>query len=162
MPSLAPSTSCLRCNADLPAAERFCAACGADREVEAQVTMLEATTLATARKWIFGIGVWYVVSALLEIAVLGPLLTPTGKELVLGIGAGLFGIHALLYVWAKRQAFPAAIVAFVLFVSVQLLAAVSDPTTAYKGLLIKILFVVALVKAMQAGYEVKRLRGSRA
>lgn len=141
--------------------ETFCATCGSDRNAELRILGLELTALASARKWILGIGIWYVVSGFLTIAMMSDQLSADGKNLLLGISFGLCGAHVLLYFWAKKQPLPAAIVAMVLFVSLQLLNAVTDPSTIYKGVVIKVLFVVVLVKAIQAGYEVQRLRGQR-
>ncbi|HTJ40981.1 MAG TPA: zinc ribbon domain-containing protein [Kofleriaceae bacterium] len=152
---------CPRCHAAMESSETFCSKCGADRESELKIAALEMTALSSARKWILGIGVWYVISAFLTIAMTQGPIDTHARDQLLGISFGLLVAHGLLFLWAKKQPLPAAIVAMVLFISLQLMNAVLDPTTIYKGILIKILFVVVLAKAIQAGYEVQRLRGSR-
>jgi hypothetical protein len=153
---------CPRCKAPMGPSEQFCQACGGDRDAELKILGLELSSLASARKWILGIGFWYVVSAFLELAMVQGRVDPHARDLVLGISFGLCGAHVLLYLWAKKQPFPATVVALVLFITLQLFLATQDPSSIYKGILIKIVFVVVLVKAVQAGYEVHRLRGKRA
>ncbi len=142
--------------------EQFCQACGGDRDAELKIHAIELTSLASARKWILGVGFWYVISAFLQLALIQGRVDPHARDLLLGISFGLCGAHVLLYLWAKKQPFPATIVALVLFVTLQLFFATQDPSSIYKGILIKIVFVSVLVKAVQAGYEVHRLRGKRA
>lgn len=47
--SLAADFTCGKCKGPLAAAERFCPACGADRDLEIQIEALERTKLASAR-----------------------------------------------------------------------------------------------------------------
>ena len=152
---------CGKCKAPMAHADRFCPACGADREIELQVEALERTKLASARKWILGIGVWYLVSGLVMLMIMRDQLTPDGQKLLMGTHAGLFVIHVGLYLWARRAPLAAAVVALVLFLTLHIANAVLDPSQIYKGVLIKVLFVVVLVKAIQAGYEIHRLRNER-
>jgi hypothetical protein len=152
---------CPRCKAPMGSDEQFCQGCGADRNAEIQILALEMTSLDSARKWILGIGVWYLVSTLFVIAIT-PHVDPHWRDLNLGAAFGLCGAHVLLYLWAKKQPFPATLVALVLFGTLQLLNAVMDPSTIYKGIVLKIVFVMVLIKAVQAGYQVHRLRGKRA
>jgi uncharacterized membrane protein len=142
--------------------EQFCQGCGANRDVELQVSMLEATQLGKARKWILGIGIWYLVSGFLMVAIMGKQLTPHGRNLILITNAGICVLHVGLWVWAKKAVFPAALVALVLFITVQLANAAIDPSNIYKGIVLKIVFIAILVKAVQAGYEVHKIRGQRA
>jgi hypothetical protein len=141
--------------------EKFCAACGADRDAEIQIVVLELTKIDGARKWILGIGVWYVISAFFQIALLGDRIDPQAKNILIGASLGLCAVHFVLYLWAKKHTLPAAIVALVLFATLLLVQAVSAPGEIWKGLPVKIVFIAVLVKAIQAGYEVHRLRGRR-
>ena len=142
--------------------EQFCQACGANRDVELQVSMLEAMHLDKARKWILGIGIWYLVSGLILVAIQADRLTPQARNLNLAVYGGLCLAHIGLWMWAKKAVFPAALVALVLFVTLQIASMALDPSNIYKGIVIKVIFVVILVKAVQAGYEVHKLRGQRA
>ncbi len=55
----------------------------------------------------------------------------------------------------------AAVVSLVLFLTLHLANAVLEPSSIYKGMIVKVLFIVVLVKAIQAGYEIHRLRNER-
>lgn len=145
----------------MAAAERFCPACGADRDLEIQIEALERTKLASARKWILGIGIWYLVSGLIMLAIVKDQLTPEGRVLLLGTHLGLFIVHVGLYVWARVAPLAAAVVSLVLFLTLHLANAVLEPSSIYKGMIVKVLFIVVLVKAIQAGYEIHRLRNER-
>jgi len=162
LPSLTADTTCMRCHALMGNDDRFCPSCGADREVEWQVAAIEMTKMSQARKWILGIGIWYLVSHLLLIVILGPQATALMKKLLLITGSGLCLVHVGLWLWAKRAPLAAAVVSLVLFVTLHSINAALDPSSIYKGIIIKVLFVAVLVKAIQAGYEVHRLRNQRA
>lgn len=71
------------------------------------------------------------------------------------IGVGL--IYFALYFWAKRSPLPAAIVGLVLYLTLLLIDAVADPTSIARGIIIKIIIIVVLVRAIQAGLKHKQL-----
>lgn len=135
-------------------ADQYCGSCGADMHLELQIDAMYMPALKTARTWILAIGIIYVVSALLVGAMIGDMT----DKLVWGPAIALFACHLGLWWWAKTQPFPAAVVALVLFVTVQGINAALEPESIYKGLVIKVLFLVALIKAVQAGSEANRLR----
>jgi hypothetical protein len=104
----------------------------------------------------------YLFWALNIIAISKDALTPEMRNFILIANGGLCVVHIGLYFWARKQALPAAVVALLLFVSLHLVNAVMDPSTIYKGVVLKVFFIVVLVKAIQAGYEIHRLRNERA
>lgn len=152
---------CGKCKQPMAVAERYCPACGADREVELQIEALERTKVANARKWILGIGFWYLVTALFVFVILREPGMRGLRNLQVGSHVGLFVIHVGLYLWARKAPLAAAVVSLILFVSLHIASAVVDPSQIYKGILIKVLFIAVLVKAIQAGYEIHRLRNER-
>lgn len=77
----------------------------------------------------------------------GTTLPPIVFVVVYGIAVLFFG----LYLWARRDPFPAAIVGLVVFVSVHLLDALADPTALARGIVVKIVVLVVLVRAIKAG-----------
>jgi len=157
------ATTCNKCKASMATRERFCPSCGADREVEWQVAGLEMTKLAKARKWILGIGVWYLISGAILLLILRKQYgTDEQRNIILATSGGLFAIHVGLYFWAKTAPLAAAVVSLLLFVTLHTANAAMDPSTIYKGIVIKVLFVLVLAKAIQAGYEIQRLRNQRA
>jgi hypothetical protein len=157
------ATTCNKCKAEMGARERYCPSCGADREVEWKVAGLEMTKLAQARNWILGIGVWYVISgAILYLIMRQQLASDADRNMLLGTTAVLFVLHVGLYFWAKTAPLAAAVAALLLFVTVHVANAAMDPSTIYKGMVIKVAFILILAKAIQAGLEIHRLRNQRA
>lgn len=122
--------------------------------LELQIAAMHQPALDTARKWILAIGIIYVVSALVMGAIVGDMT----DKYIWGPTIALFICHLGLWWWAKTQPFPAAVVALVLFLTVQLVNAAMNPDTIHHGIVVKILFLVALIKAVQAGSEANRLR----
>jgi hypothetical protein len=154
-------TSCPKCGAQLAMTDQFCGSCGANVETELQIQAFHQPALETARKWILAIGIIYVVSAFIMVAIAGDMMLDEDRNLLYGVSFALCAIHVGLWWWAKTAPFPAAVVALVLFITVQLINLAAEPSSFYKGIVIKILFLVALVRAVQAGLEANRLRGQR-
>ncbi len=83
-----------------------------------------------------------------------------GLELGPAVLITVYGIAILffcLYLWARKNPLPAAIVGLVLFVTVHLLDAVADPTAIVRGIVLKIIVVVVLIKAIQAGAKHRQI-----
>lgn len=152
--------TCTGCGAAIAAGDVFCPGCGYDTSNDAMIEAIYKPALSRARGWILAVGILYAVSALIFVAV--GRLGDEQLQLVLGLNFGLMAIHVGLYFWARTSPFPAAVVALAIFVTLHLTEAVIDPTSLYRGILIKVLFLIALVKAVQAGLQVKRLVAQRA
>lgn len=88
-----------------------------------------------------------VLAASGERAIANIELSPAVFITVYGIAVLFFG----LFLWARKNPLPAAIVGLVLFISVHLLDAVADPSAIVRGIIIKIIVIVVLIKAIQAG-----------
>ncbi len=149
-------SDCLRCGAQLTREEVDCKGCGANRFDELQIRALEESAIKEARRWILGIGLWYVVSALILMAV-----APAGSldvTMLLGINVTLGASCVGLWWWAQWQPLRASIAAAILFGSGHLVNALFDPSSLRQGILIKVLCVVVLVRAIQAGREVSQIR----
>jgi hypothetical protein len=71
------------------------------------------------------------------------------NQLLIGnlILAGLMGV---LWIWARRSPLPAIACALALFVVVQVVSGVLDPSTIYKGIIIKVFALAALGKGLKA------------
>jgi hypothetical protein len=81
-------------------------------------------------------------------------------NMMLAINIALAVIYFGLWIWAKKNAYAAALVALLLFLTVIVASAVWEPQTLYQGILIKILFIAALGKAVAAGREERRILGA--
>ncbi len=73
-------------------------------------------------------------------------------NLVLGV------IYLGLGIWARHSPLPAALVGLVLFLSVMILEAAVNPASLVQGVIVKIIVIVILIKAIQAGLKNKRLK----
>ena len=58
-----------------------------------------------------------------------------------------------LWWWAQTNAFAAALIALLLYISALAVGAIVDPTSLLKGIVIKGVIVVALFSAVSAGYR---------
>jgi hypothetical protein len=67
----------------------------------------------------------------------------------------LAGLMALLWIWAKRAPLPAIACALALYLVVQLVSAVIDPTSILKGIIIKLLAFLALGKGLKAALDAR-------
>jgi hypothetical protein len=144
---------CPKCGAQLPPTDQFCGACGADRFKEGAGQGSADRALSQARGWILAIGIIYAVSALAFYLILRDNLPESAGAILLATNFGLCAIHLGLYFWARKAPFPAAVVALVLFVTVHVANAILDPTTLAQGLIVKALFLGALIRAVSLGHR---------
>jgi predicted nucleic acid-binding Zn ribbon protein len=79
--------------------------------------------------------------------------------MILFVGAQLF--LALVYIglwfWAKTKPFPASLTALLLFLATLGISAAVDPAELVKGLLIKIIIIIALINSVSSAYKYKKL-----
>jgi hypothetical protein len=82
----------------------------------------------------------------------GALRAEVRNEPVRSLVAGLVlaGLMAVLWAWSRRAPLPAIACALALFVVVQVVSVVLDPSSAYKGILVKIFALAALGRGLSA------------
>ncbi|MCA9621033.1 MAG: hypothetical protein KC731_18550 [Myxococcales bacterium] len=157
-PAVGGQEACRACGDALAVDAKFCDGCGArvlSDEEHYELTQRLEPQMAKGRTWIGAIAILYVLG--------GVVLYLMNEEIsVLVVNFVLAAIQAGLWLWSKRSLLPAAITALVLYVSIQLLNAVLEPESIARGMLVKILFLLALGRAIQAGIEARRLTGARA
>ncbi len=165
-PSLAPdpptTRPCSACRAPIPSPERYCGACGYDTYKDDHIEAFLEPKLRQARGWILAVGIIYVVSALIQVTLMNEGLPRDAVTLQLVLNGALCLVHLGLWWWARTAPFAAALVALVLFLTLQLVEAALDPSSLGRGIIIKVLFLIALVSAVRAGVEAQRLRRERA
>jgi len=107
----------------------------------------------------FVVAVLHVISAVLLYALLSGDrdVEPNLPETLLVVNFVLAAIYASLGFWARANPLPAAIVGLVLFISVMVLNAVLDPTTIAQGVIVKVIVIVVLSKAIQAGAKHRKM-----
>lgn len=82
------------------------------------------------------------------------------RLLLFAIDGGVGLIFIALTVWSYKKPAPAFMLALAFYVIVQVFAMFSDPTMIYKGLILKILIVVTLVKAIQDARDFEAFKTS--
>ncbi len=80
--------------------------------------------------------------------------------LLLAINIALAVIYFGLFLWAKSNPYLAALIALLLFITVIVISAVYDPKTIASGVLVKIFFISALIKAVQEGQQERRFQAA--
>lgn len=74
---------------------------------------------------------------------------------VFAINLILVCVYIYLGVWAKEKAFAAILIGGLIYITFMLLSAFIDPSTIAKGLVIKILFIAALIRTAYGAYKYK-------
>jgi hypothetical protein len=77
-------------------------------------------------------------------------------NLLLVVNIGLAAFYLGMWFWAKRNARAATVTALLMFVTTIVVNAVLEPNTLYQGIIVKILFIVALAKAISVAREAPR------
>jgi hypothetical protein len=62
-------------------------------------------------------------------------------------------LYLILASWADKNPFGAILTAFIIYITLQVVNLFIDPTTIFRGILLKIFFISALVKAIQSARE---------
>lgn len=181
--------TCPACGAALDAGAVFCARCGASvtgepRPVPPRVRKASRWLLAISIIFVlFGTGYGLYARSeagkaheVLDGYADSDQLTVEGKtytaaelrrqidrEVWLTFGANYFLALVMLglFFWSRRAPFPAMVTGLCVYLAVIVLNAVIDPKTLYQGILIKILFISALVAGIKTALEERDRMGSR-
>jgi hypothetical protein len=112
-----------------------------------------------ARNWILGVGIAMFIIDQLTIQVWSGDTIPADWRLkFLLIDAVLLGIFIALYIVARTRPLAACITALCVFWGLQLIVAVFDPTSLVKGIIVKILFTVALINGIKNARHAHKLQ----
>jgi hypothetical protein len=156
-------TQCPQCQAPMPATERFCTRCGLDREAYLAGEALSGPALASARRWILAVAVLVSFGTLILYMQLGELARqdPAIESQRLSLTAPAAAVTLCffgLWLWSRKQPLAAAMGALVLFVILQVVNAIVEPSTLFSGVIFKALVIFVLVGAVRAGFKAQRVR----
>lgn len=106
---------------------------------------------------------------LLAVAILGSIggafevITADAADttLFLIVNVIVWGIFFGLWWWSSKRPLAAAIIGLSLWLGLQGLALVDDPTTLYRGIIVKAIIVAILVRAIAAGFKHRAFVRSR-
>jgi hypothetical protein len=161
------NTTCLRCKADMPVAERYCGKCGADRELELAVAGELDPAIASLERWLAALG---VISLVLGWLMYSDLRQHYGLTAGQAMGA-LWPTYAMalgllaLYLVARIWPLGTSLAAMILFVGNWGLQAIDMGATAFTpgiALAVRIIFLLVLCGAVQAGWRARVMRARAA
>jgi hypothetical protein len=148
--------ACPHCAARNDGSNEFCQQCSLPLRSD-EFDLLHAPALHEGRKWMGGVAILYALGGVLQCA----LEWSHSREDAVGSLVIMFVLALIqggLWVWSKRATFAAAVASMALYVTLILLGAVIDPASLASGWLIKVMFILALSKAIKAGLVVRRLK----
>lgn len=155
--------TCPECSHANPRGTKFCEACGASvesvAEREREADEIEAAFLLEQVK--------KARTALLVVAVLQVIGTVAFAALQQVDGAATATMASIAVVffglawWCKKNPFAASIVGLVVFVTVHLADAIVDPSAIVRGIIVKVIVIVVLVRAIGAGLKYRAFRRER-
>lgn len=106
--------------------------------------------------WILALAILQVIGSIIVFAISRNTMEPLAAGIMLAILLGLAAIYFGLWFWAKKSPFPALLTTLIIFLSFHLLDAVVEPANLFRGIFIKIIFVVGLATALKKAYTKKR------
>jgi hypothetical protein len=106
-----------------------------------------------ARGWILAIAAAYVVGVVFYTAAVGDLRVADDIRLPLLV---LAAVQLVLWVWARTAPYPASVAALAVFVLANGYQAVVDPEGLRWKILVRVVFLLGLIKAVHAGALARR------
>lgn len=161
LPAKELNTTCLRCSAPLALEHRYCARCGADRELELAVAGELHPAMSTLQRWLAALGVIEVVSSLMAYLYMRWFGTPGDVSSLVMPGLIQAGSMFLLCLVARLLPLGASLIALVLFVGDLGPAVMADPVGVLSPgpfLMLRLLYLCVLIGAVHAGWRARGLR----
>ena len=112
-------------------------------------------SLKNARIWLYVIAAIQVVFGIVQYAI------TDDKEIGLVVAiveAGIGVLFFLFALWSYKKPATAFMTALVTFVVIHVASAIIEPSQIYKGIILKVLVIVALVKGFNNAREVEKLK----
>ena len=114
-------------------------------------------SLKTARNWLYVLAALQLAMGIYEYFQ----YQNAGQNIgwmALGIDVGIGLIFLGCAIWSIKKPVPAFLVALIAYILVQLIGMAIEPTNIFKGILIKVLVIIALVKAYKDARENDQLK----
>jgi peptidoglycan/LPS O-acetylase OafA/YrhL len=124
-----------------------------DRELEL------TAEIRKARTWILVVGLlMFTIDMVLVYGLQADELPDEAKNLVLVIDVGILGFFVGMWALAKRRPYLACVLALGGFWAIHLVLAFFDGTSLFQGLILKILFTLALVRGIKAASRAEDIK----
>ena len=114
-------------------------------------------SMKNARIWLYVIAGMQLLIGIYEYATE---IDPMVKWLALGIDAGIGAIFFILALWSRKKPILAFTIALALYLVMNIGFMIMDPSNIYKGIIIKAIIVVALVKANKNARKYEAIKNS--
>jgi hypothetical protein len=114
-------------------------------------------SMKNARIWLYVIAGLQLIMGIYEYSTE---FDPVVKWLAFGIDAGVGGIFFLLALWSRKKPKLAFTIALILYLVLNIGFMIMDPENILKGVLIKAIVVVALVKANKNARKYEEIKSS--
>lgn len=111
--------------------------------------------IKNARTWLYVIAVIELGVALYELATIDD---PALSWLSFGIDFAIALVFGVLAFLTPRRPYAILLGALIFYIAIQLLLAINDPLSLANGVIMKILFIVAMVNGIRSGKEAEELR----
>lgn len=156
-------TRCLNCGATVSETDKFCTKCGfpvkgTEEEqgayrykIEHRKKLLKDANqkIRRARTTL------YIMAGLCFLAGLFFSFSDNILDGVVYLILALF--YLIMVAWSNRQPFAAMPTSLIVFITIQLLSAIVDPVYLFKGIIIKVVIVIAFVRGVQSAKDAQRL-----
>lgn len=134
----------------------YCESCGKEIN-EIELSAADRIIAEDQKKKMKQAGTTLLVVAIIQIVVgtlLGGISNFETEQLIgiYGIGIVFFG----LYFWSRKSPFPAVVAGLIIFITVHLIDGIVDPNQIYKGLIMKVIVLIFLIKGVSAGLEYRK------
>ena len=114
-------------------------------------------SMKQARIWLYVIAAIQLIMGLVEY---NTAETKLIGWLAFGIDSGIGAIFLVLALWSKKKPALAFSIALGLYVLIHLVFMIMDPVNIYKGILLKVIVVVVLVKAVKNARQYEAIKNS--
>ena len=131
-----------------------------DNDLRAHVSAELNAELRSARKWLLIVGILMFVVDMIILNI--GRFDPAVKNIAMLIDLGVLAIFVALWWFAKQKPRLCLGLGLAVFWGLQILNAIDDPSNLYKGIIIKVLFTVALVRGLKSANRAEDLRAKLA
>ncbi|HTE54062.1 MAG TPA: hypothetical protein VK698_24580 [Kofleriaceae bacterium] len=155
------NTTCQRCGAAVALEQRYCAGCGADRELELAVAGQLHPAMSILQRWLGALAVIEIVNSGMDYLYLRMWGSPVDPVAVMAPGFIQAGWLVLLCLVARVLPLGASLVALGMFAARLGAAIMADPVDVFSPgpvLILRILFLIVLIGAVHAGWRARGLR----
>jgi hypothetical protein len=115
--------------------------------------------LTTARRTLLAVGlIMFAMDMVFTHGINRDRLLPEGRMLITAISTGLLAVFLALWYFTPRRPRLCLGLALAIFWALQLVAAVNDPATIKNGIVLKVIFTVALVNGFKSANRATMLK----